>query len=145
MTGKSSRRDPSKLRSRKWFANPDNPNMTALYLERGCIAVGALAWCLDPAAPAADAVTQGQVAQVELRHRMTLVFEGGFEPGQVGVEGRRLGVAIKEGDLHFCGTFPDLICSITLSAHSRVARIERMPLSRVSIQKKYSRGEPISC
>ena len=27
-------RDPSKLRSRKWFANPDNPNMTALYLER---------------------------------------------------------------------------------------------------------------
>jgi dihydroxy-acid dehydratase len=27
-------KDPSKLRSRKWFANPDNPNMTALYLER---------------------------------------------------------------------------------------------------------------
>ena len=27
-------RDPSKLRSRQWFANPDNPNMTALYLER---------------------------------------------------------------------------------------------------------------
>ena len=27
-------KDPSRLRSRKWFANPDNPNMTALYLER---------------------------------------------------------------------------------------------------------------
>ncbi len=27
-------RDPSRLRSRKWFANPENPNMTALYLER---------------------------------------------------------------------------------------------------------------
>jgi dihydroxy-acid dehydratase len=27
-------RDPSKLRSRKWFANPDNPDMTSLYLER---------------------------------------------------------------------------------------------------------------
>jgi dihydroxy-acid dehydratase len=27
-------RDPSQLRSRKWFANPDNPDMTALYLER---------------------------------------------------------------------------------------------------------------
>jgi dihydroxy-acid dehydratase len=32
MAGKD--RDPSKLRSRKWFANPDNPDMTALYLER---------------------------------------------------------------------------------------------------------------
>ncbi|HXV08752.1 MAG TPA: IlvD/Edd family dehydratase [Burkholderiales bacterium] len=27
-------RDPAMLRSRKWFANPDNPDMTALYLER---------------------------------------------------------------------------------------------------------------
>lgn len=27
-------RDPSKLRSRKWFKNPDNPDMTALYIER---------------------------------------------------------------------------------------------------------------
>ena len=27
-------RDPSRLRSRKWFDNPDNPDMTALYLER---------------------------------------------------------------------------------------------------------------
>ena len=34
MATKSVKRDPSKLRSRKWFANPDNPNMTALYLER---------------------------------------------------------------------------------------------------------------
>ena len=34
MSAKSVNRDPSKLRSRKWFANPDNPNMTALYLER---------------------------------------------------------------------------------------------------------------
>src|SRR4030088_1976120 len=34
MARKSVKRDPSKLRSRKWFANPDNPNMTALYLER---------------------------------------------------------------------------------------------------------------
>src|SRR6476660_4863807 len=34
MARKSVTRDPSKLRSRKWFANPDNPNMTALYLER---------------------------------------------------------------------------------------------------------------
>ena len=24
----------SELRSRQWFKNPDNPNMTALYLER---------------------------------------------------------------------------------------------------------------
>ncbi len=28
------KKDPARLRSRKWFANPDNPNMTALYLER---------------------------------------------------------------------------------------------------------------
>jgi dihydroxy-acid dehydratase len=28
------RKDPAKLRSQKWFANPDNPNMTALYIER---------------------------------------------------------------------------------------------------------------
>jgi dihydroxy-acid dehydratase len=34
MTSKSIQRDPSKLRSRKWFDNPDNPGMTALYLER---------------------------------------------------------------------------------------------------------------
>ena len=34
MARKSVKQDPSKLRSRKWFANPDNPNMTALYLER---------------------------------------------------------------------------------------------------------------
>jgi dihydroxyacid dehydratase/phosphogluconate dehydratase len=34
MSTESVNRDPSKLRSRKWFANPDNPNMTALYLER---------------------------------------------------------------------------------------------------------------
>jgi dihydroxy-acid dehydratase len=34
MPAKSVKKDPSKLRSRKWFANPDNPNMTALYLER---------------------------------------------------------------------------------------------------------------
>ena len=27
-------KDPNKLRSRKWFANPENPDMTALYLER---------------------------------------------------------------------------------------------------------------
>ncbi len=27
-------RDPSRLRSRQWFDNPDNPDMTALYLER---------------------------------------------------------------------------------------------------------------
>jgi dihydroxy-acid dehydratase len=34
MASKSVKQDPSKLRSRRWFANPDNPNMTALYLER---------------------------------------------------------------------------------------------------------------
>src|ERR1700710_758832 len=28
------KKDPTKLRSRQWFKNPDNPNMTALYLER---------------------------------------------------------------------------------------------------------------
>ncbi len=33
MAGKT-KKDPAKLRSRQWFANPDNPNMTALYLER---------------------------------------------------------------------------------------------------------------
>jgi dihydroxy-acid dehydratase len=27
-------KDPAKLRSRRWFDNPDNPDMTALYLER---------------------------------------------------------------------------------------------------------------
>ena len=34
MAKKSVTRDPSKLRSRQWFANPANPDMTALYLER---------------------------------------------------------------------------------------------------------------
>src|SRR6267142_1549945 len=34
MAKQNNPRDPAKLRSRKWFANPDNPNMTALYLER---------------------------------------------------------------------------------------------------------------
>jgi dihydroxy-acid dehydratase len=34
MAKKSVARDPSKLRSRQWFANPDNPDMTALYIER---------------------------------------------------------------------------------------------------------------
>ena len=34
MTRKAVKQDPSKLRSRQWFANHDNPNMTALYLER---------------------------------------------------------------------------------------------------------------
>ena len=31
---RSGKRDPSMLRSRQWFANPDNPDMTALYIER---------------------------------------------------------------------------------------------------------------
>src|ERR1700686_5248400 len=34
MGRKSVKQNASKLRSRQWFANPDNPNMTALYLER---------------------------------------------------------------------------------------------------------------
>src|SRR6187455_190308 len=34
MKTKPVKKDPARLRSRKWFANPDNPNMTALYLER---------------------------------------------------------------------------------------------------------------
>ena len=34
MASKSVKQDPSKLRSRQWFDNPDNPDMTALYLER---------------------------------------------------------------------------------------------------------------
>jgi xylonate dehydratase len=34
MARKSVKQDSSKLRSRQWFANPDNPDMTALYLER---------------------------------------------------------------------------------------------------------------
>ena len=34
MARKSIRKDPATLRSRQWFANPDNPDMTALYLER---------------------------------------------------------------------------------------------------------------
>ena len=34
MAKQNSPRDPAKLRSRQWFDNPDNPDMTALYLER---------------------------------------------------------------------------------------------------------------
>ena len=34
MATKKIARDPSQLRSRKWFKNPDNPDMTALYIER---------------------------------------------------------------------------------------------------------------
>ncbi|HWQ39817.1 MAG TPA: IlvD/Edd family dehydratase [Burkholderiales bacterium] len=34
MARQSVKKDPSRLRSRKWFDNPDNPGMTALYLER---------------------------------------------------------------------------------------------------------------
>jgi dihydroxy-acid dehydratase len=34
MAKKPAARNPATLRSRQWFANPDNPNMTALYLER---------------------------------------------------------------------------------------------------------------
>ena len=34
MATKKITRDPSQLRSRKWFKNPDNPDMTALYIER---------------------------------------------------------------------------------------------------------------
>jgi len=34
MADKPLQKDPSKLRSRRWFDNPDNPDMTALYLER---------------------------------------------------------------------------------------------------------------
>ena len=34
MAGKTSRMTPDRLRSRLWFDNPDNPAMTALYLER---------------------------------------------------------------------------------------------------------------
>ncbi len=34
MAKKSIKKDPAQLRSRQWFANPDNPDMTALYLER---------------------------------------------------------------------------------------------------------------
>jgi dihydroxy-acid dehydratase len=34
MTGKPPARTPHALRSRLWFDNPDNPGMTALYLER---------------------------------------------------------------------------------------------------------------
>lgn len=34
MATKTTARDPSQLRSRKWFKNPDNPDMTALYIER---------------------------------------------------------------------------------------------------------------
>src|SRR3954465_3930839 len=31
---RNTKRDPAQLRSRQWFANPNNPNLTALYLER---------------------------------------------------------------------------------------------------------------
>ena len=34
MAGKPHRRTPEQLRSRLWFDNPENPGMTALYLER---------------------------------------------------------------------------------------------------------------
>ncbi|MEO8038897.1 MAG: dihydroxy-acid dehydratase, partial [Betaproteobacteria bacterium] len=34
MAKKSIKKDPAQLRSRQWFANPENPDMTALYLER---------------------------------------------------------------------------------------------------------------
>jgi dihydroxy-acid dehydratase len=34
MARKPNAKNPAMLRSRKWFANPDNPDMTALYLER---------------------------------------------------------------------------------------------------------------
>ena len=34
MATKRTARDPAQLRSRKWFKNPDNPDMTALYIER---------------------------------------------------------------------------------------------------------------
>jgi dihydroxy-acid dehydratase len=34
MTQQKREKDPQKLRSRLWFDNPDNPDMTALYLER---------------------------------------------------------------------------------------------------------------
>ncbi len=34
MAKKTVAKDPTKLRSRQWFANPDNPDMTALYIER---------------------------------------------------------------------------------------------------------------
>jgi dihydroxy-acid dehydratase len=34
MAGKSLATNPSMLRSRQWFANPHNPGMTALYIER---------------------------------------------------------------------------------------------------------------
>src|SRR6478609_2040461 len=34
MADKPHRRTPDQLRSRLWFDNPDNPGMTALYLER---------------------------------------------------------------------------------------------------------------
>jgi len=34
MAKQNNSRDPSKLRSHQWFDNPDNPDMTALYLER---------------------------------------------------------------------------------------------------------------
>ena len=27
-------KDPTRLRSRQWFNNPNNPDMTALYIER---------------------------------------------------------------------------------------------------------------
>jgi dihydroxy-acid dehydratase len=34
MATKPNAKDPAKLRSQQWFNNPDNPDMTALYLER---------------------------------------------------------------------------------------------------------------
>src|SRR5689334_24302272 len=34
MASKPPSRNPATLRSQQWFNNPDNPDMTALYLER---------------------------------------------------------------------------------------------------------------
>jgi hypothetical protein len=53
------------------------------------------------------------------------------------------GAAQKES-FYLGGTWPVLTRAMTLSAHSRLARMLRMPFSRVSIQKKFSRGELIS-
>ncbi len=49
----------------------------AVHFE-GCVAVDALAGGLDPTAPAADAVTKRQIAQVELSDRMAITFQHGF-------------------------------------------------------------------
>ncbi len=94
-----------------------------VHVEAGCIPIGALAGRLDPAAPAADAVAQGQVAQVELGEAVAFAFQRSLHLRQVGIESGWGGIAVQDGDFHFfchfCGTFPALICSITFSAHSR--------------------------